>query len=501
MAVAAQSRHEKLIRRPVASALKSDLLLAGVLLLILIAAYLLTLHPVQVTLDSVPSTVWTHRRAESGLLRDLGLGDASGARVLPTVAEEASVLTIDRARQVEIHVDGRILTQESWSVAVAEIVAEAGLSLHPADLLWLNGVAVDQEAELPRVAERATQGRAFAGRQWNLAPTTPAKLVVQRALPIVVEDGGIPFAMRTASRTVGAALREAAIPIYLGDRIEPRSGVNISSGMRIRIDRSVPVRLNVEGRRLRTRTRAKTVADVLAELNIGLSGMDKVSPAAETPLVQNIVVDVMRVTEEIEIKEKIASYETIFEPDQNLLIDTQQVVNAGAEGITRSRTRVRYEDGHEKFRILEDTWVAQDPATRVIAYGQKIVPNRVTLDDGAEITYWRKIRMRASSYSANTAGVSPSAPWYGKTYTGDTMRFGIVAVDPVVIPLQTNVYVPGYGYGDALDTGSAIRARRIDLGYDDNNLVLWNQWVDVYLLWPPPPDYQITWVLPNWPLP
>ena len=81
------------------------------------------------------------------------------------------------------------------------------------------------------------------------------------------------------------------------------------------------------------------------------------------------------------------------------------------------------------------------------------------------------------------------------------MRYGIVAVDPSVIPLRSKVYVTGYGEGDALDIGSAVRARRIDLGYDDSNLVLWNKWVDVYLLWPPPASHQITWVLPNWPRP
>ena len=81
------------------------------------------------------------------------------------------------------------------------------------------------------------------------------------------------------------------------------------------------------------------------------------------------------------------------------------------------------------------------------------------------------------------------------------MRHGGVAVDPAVVPLRSRVFVPDYGMGDALDTGGAIIARRIDLGYDDSNLVLWNRWVDVYLLWPPPPASQITWVLPNWPRP
>lgn len=66
------------------------------------------------------------------------------------------------------------------------------------------------------------------------------------------------------------------------------------------------------------------------------------------------------------------------------------------------------------------------------------------------------------------------------------MRFGIVAVDPRIIPLGTNVYVPGYGQGLACDTGSAIVGKRIDLGYDDNNLKFWRGWVDVYLLPPVP---------------
>jgi 3D (Asp-Asp-Asp) domain-containing protein len=67
------------------------------------------------------------------------------------------------------------------------------------------------------------------------------------------------------------------------------------------------------------------------------------------------------------------------------------------------------------------------------------------------------------------------------------------------VSLGTQVYVPGYGAGLAADTGSAIRMRRVDLGYDDTNLTLWYSWVDVYLLDPAPPTWQIRWVLPNWP--
>ena len=40
---------------------------------------------------------------------------------------------------------------------------------------------------------------------------------------------------------------------------------------------------------------------------------------------------------------------------------------------------------------------------------------------------------------------------------------GAIAVDPNVIPLGSKLYVEGYGYGLAIDTGGLIKGKRIDL--------------------------------------
>ncbi|MBC7257254.1 MAG: 3D domain-containing protein, partial [Chloroflexi bacterium] len=113
--------------------------------------------------------------------------------------------------------------------------------------------------------------------------------------------------------------------------------------------------------------------------------------------------------------------------------------------------------------------------------------------------YWRKIRALATSYNAPTAGKPFDHPQYGITRVGWRARRGIIAVDPKVIPLYTSLYVPGYGLGVAADTGSAIKGRHIDLCYNDDDLVLWYRWVDVYLLAPAPPPSQINFLLPNTP--
>jgi 3D (Asp-Asp-Asp) domain-containing protein len=53
----------------------------------------------------------------------------------------------------------------------------------------------------------------------------------------------------------------------------------------------------------------------------------------------------------------------------------------------------------------------------------------------------------------------------GRTATGAPTGWGVVAVDPGVIPLGTRMTIPGYGSGVAADTGSAIQGATIDLWF------------------------------------
>jgi peptidoglycan DL-endopeptidase CwlO len=53
----------------------------------------------------------------------------------------------------------------------------------------------------------------------------------------------------------------------------------------------------------------------------------------------------------------------------------------------------------------------------------------------------------------------------GTTATGLPVGWGVVAVDPGVIPLGTRMTVPGYGEGVATDVGSAVAGAMIDLWF------------------------------------
>jgi 3D (Asp-Asp-Asp) domain-containing protein len=55
----------------------------------------------------------------------------------------------------------------------------------------------------------------------------------------------------------------------------------------------------------------------------------------------------------------------------------------------------------------------------------------------------------------------------GITFTGTKVRPGVAAVDPEAIPLGSVLFVPGYGYARAEDTGGAIKGNRIDLYFEN----------------------------------
>lgn len=53
------------------------------------------------------------------------------------------------------------------------------------------------------------------------------------------------------------------------------------------------------------------------------------------------------------------------------------------------------------------------------------------------------------------------------TRSGLPVGPGTVAVDPKIIPLCSVLWVEGYGYGVALDTGGKIKGRRLDVFFDN----------------------------------
>jgi uncharacterized protein YabE (DUF348 family) len=324
------------------------------------------------------------------------------------------------------------------------------------------------------------------------------RIVLHRAVPVILTDEGVPVTFYTTQATVGEALLSQGILLYLGDRVSPSLGSRVLPAMRIYIERSTPVVIQTDGRTVRTRTQRPTVGGALAQEGVALMGRDYSQPPSDASIVEGMTIQVVRVRETLEIEQELIPFETRWVPDPDMRLDAQELVQSGGPGVIKSRYRVTYENGEEVSNVLEDEWVDHSPSDKIISYGTQVIVQTLDTPDGP-FEYWRHFRVLATSYSAASSGKPADDPYYGVTRTGLKAGFGVIAVDPKVISLWSGVYVPGYGRAVAGDTGGSVLGRHVDLGFDEDVPPLWYRWVDVYLSTPMPPQDQIRYVLPNWP--
>jgi uncharacterized protein YabE (DUF348 family) len=462
----------------------------------MLVGYISTQTEVQLVINERPFTVRTHQPTVGALFEELHLPLAPEDIVLSPLdaaLTEGGQIVIRKALPVTLRADGLELQLRTHSHTVADFVREAGITLDRHDRVTVEGEVVEPDSPLP--------ASALLGAS-DIDPSTlwrqpPLQMQILRAVPITIHDGAVPIPILSTAHTVGQALFDEGILLYLGDGVTPTLGTQTSAGIQVYIQRSKPLVILADDRRVKTRTQGDTVAQALTQESIELVGRDYTIPEQQTEVYDNMTVKVIRVQEQVVLEEEPIPFETVWQTDAELELDSQRLDQAGTAGAKRRLVRIVYENAVETERVTEEEWVETPPTTEIISYGTRIVIRERQTPDGP-ISYWRHFRAYATAYTASTAGTPRDAPWYGRTYMGLQAKKGIIAVDPEVISYGTWMYVPGYGKGLAADRG--VYGKHIDLCYDDDKWPPpWHWFVDVYLLTPVPPADRIHWILPSYP--
>lgn len=280
--------------------------------------------------------------------------------------------------------------------------------------------------------------------------------------------------LTTRQTTVSEFLAENNVELGEFDRVSMLMEDELYDEARLVIRKGRKFTLNIDGNIEIITTTKKTVREAFEEAGVLVSDADRVEPGLDTFVEQDMSVSVFRVSNELITIDTEIPFKSREVSDSSLAKGKTQVKVRGVNGLKRTVYRVTTENGVETKREIVEQTTLREPTTRVIAVGTKAVAKSsggtktVTTNAGQTLNYSKKITVSATAYTAKPGK---------KTASGRVAQYGVIAVDPKVIPMGTKLYVEStddgkswqYGYCVAGDTGGAIKGNKIDLFFNSRS--------------------------------
>ena len=391
-------------------------------------------------------------------------------------------IAIERALPVMLTVDGRTLAWRTRAPNVGALLDEMDVHVGPYDAITYDGHPVGLNDSIVSPAPSLSAATNHDGVTGSQALPASIRIDIKRAIPMTVIEDGRTLNLQSTASTLEQALRAAGVRLGPADRIFPSPATPLRAGMEVTIDHATRFTLHIGDTTRVFYTHQATLEAALAESGLTFGPEDRVDPPLSVAVTEGLDARVIRVTDRPFYVTKPVQHVTVFQPDTSLT-GTQTRRVEGSDGQMVTEYRIGIEDGVEVEKTLMGQYYDPAPVDTVIYYAASSLNSAPFTPADHQVS--RVLRMYGTWYNAASSGKRPTNPAYGITRSGMLLTKGIVAVDPTVIPLGTRLYIPGYGFAVAGDTGGGIIGDRIDLGYPDGVAVDWyTGWTDVYVLAP-----------------
>jgi Uncharacterized protein conserved in bacteria len=289
--------------------------------------------------------------------------------------------------------------------------------------------------------------------------------------PVSLEvDGKVLNQRLFFTNTVGEVLTRNNVTLGDKDVVQPGVDTRISRNMTITVTRCFPVTVIADGQTKQIYTTPVPIKEaiVAAGFELGASDLVKTVPGELTVPDQNI--EIIRVSQKSFEEQQPLPYTEEQTLDNSLERGLSKTIRNGQNGMAVNTVAITYHNNVEVKREIVASKPVKEPVNKVIAMGTITSVSR----GGQRLDFKEAKIMTVSAYTYTGHN----------TATGKAPEVGMVAVDPGVIPLGTRMYIEGYGYAVASDTGGAIKGDRLDVFLEsENQCVNWGMRTNkVYIL-------------------
>jgi uncharacterized protein YabE (DUF348 family) len=376
------------------------------------------------------------------------------------------------------------LSRRKWIAAIATIAASAaafGILFYEGSK---NTVALTLDGEQKEIRTHAntiqdilkeleisTRSEDYLYPSGTTMVTNNMKVVWEPAKQVEVSVGDQKKKIWTNADTVKELLSESKIELGEHDKVQPDLSKKITGDMKITIEAAFPLQLVEGGKKQQVWSTSTTVADFLKQQGIKLNKTDRVEPGLDTEVKANDVINVVRVEKVTDVVEETTDFTVVSRKDSDLSKGKEEIVQEGKKGLVEKKFKIVKENGKEVSRKLVSEKVVKDSQDKIVNVGTKVLVAQVSRGSSSSAASaesgGREFYVSSTAYTASCNGCS------GYTATGINLKANpgikVIAVDPSIIPLGTKVYVDGYGYAVAADTGGAIRGNKIDVFFSSKS--------------------------------
>jgi uncharacterized protein YabE (DUF348 family) len=289
--------------------------------------------------------------------------------------------------------------------------------------------------------------------------------------PVSIEvDGEVIESRVFFTGTVDDVLEKNQIVLGEKDKVVPSLNSKVTKDSQIVVTRAFEVSVIADGKTIEVFSTPVTIKEAVKIAGISLGDKDIIKTTPNDKTVPGQEIEVIRVTEKEENVEETVPFQIERTTDNTLEKGLTRTIKPGKNGTALNTQKIIYHNGKEIKREIVSSKLIQEPVNKVIAMGTITEVSR-----GSTNLNFREARyVQASAYTYSGY----------RTASGKEPAVGLVAVDPSVIPMGTRMYVEGYGFAQAADTGGNIKGTKIDLFMETREQCM--QWgtrtVKVYIL-------------------